>query len=152
MNFMRIVHLYQHPQYISSVAEWIYNEFWMDKPGFSPAFFENELKKAAKPDNLPISFLALFDDIPVGTVNFIENDDEDRKHLYPWLAALYVLPEYRKAGVGSALVGKVKAQAQLMGIKEFFLGTDNPKFYEKLGAEFFEQARSDLVIMRIKLN
>ncbi len=145
----QIADLFQHPDHIPLVAQWIYDEFWADKEAFTPEALAGLLRTATDPREVPLSLLAFDGDQPVGTVNLIENDDENRPHLRPWLAALYVLPECRNRGVGSQLVRALKGRADAMGIDNLYLGTDNPGFYERLGAQAHEQLAEDFCIMRL---
>jgi predicted N-acetyltransferase YhbS len=146
---IQIVHLFEHPQYVDQVANWIHAEFWADKQVHSPESLAAHLRSAIVPDAIPLSRLALVDGVPVGTVNLIENDDEKRSHLRPWLAALFVVPERRRQGVGSALVRDLQQCAAVLSIEMLYLGTDNPGFYARLGAEVEEQVTQEFVIMRL---
>jgi predicted N-acetyltransferase YhbS len=137
---IQIIDLFKKPEHISIVADWIYHEFWKDKPGYTPEFFQNLLNQANSNNKIPISLLALVNGLPAGTINLIENDDEKRLHLKPWLAALYVSPSFRNRGVGSMLVKSLLKTAKNLDIKKLYLGTDNPDFYERLGATKFERA------------
>jgi GNAT superfamily N-acetyltransferase len=151
MSTIAIYHLYETQQLIPEVAHWIYKEFWFDKPGFSPQFFEGLLRNAAQLDSIPLSLLAFVNEVPVGTINLIENDDEKRPHLRPWLAALYVKPEFRKQGVGSSLVNELLSNARRLGIQNLYLGTYNPNFYKKLGATIHEQINPKFAVMSFVL-
>jgi GNAT superfamily N-acetyltransferase len=52
----------------------------------------------------------------------------------PWLAAVFVVPEARKLGVGSALIDHVVNRSRELGYSEMFLYTDHQqKWYEKRG-------------------
>ena len=52
----------------------------------------------------------------------------------PWLAAVFVVPEARKLGVGSALINHVVNRSRELGYSEIFLYTDHQqKWYEKRG-------------------
>ena len=146
-----IDHLFDHPDHIRLVAGWIYDEFWKGKPGYSVETFESLLRQARDPDRVPRSILALVERQPAGTVNLVHTDSETRPDLHPWLAALVVVPEHRHRGVGAALVRELTRHAARLGFHELFLGTDIPRFYSRLGAEHFQQVRSDLCIMRFSL-
>ncbi|MDX2272067.1 MAG: GNAT family N-acetyltransferase [Cyanobacteriota bacterium] len=146
---LQIAHLFQHPQAIPQVADWIYQAFWADQPAYDPVFFEQRLAEAVDPHHLPLSLLALIEGIPVGTINLIANDDPNRPHLFPWLAALYVVPSHRRRGIGSTLVIHLQQVSHQLGFSEVYLGTDIPNFYRRLGAELSEQTRSGLSIMRL---
>lgn len=144
-----IVDLSTCPQHIPLVAQWIYNEFWADKQEHTTASLEERLQCAARCEGIPVSLLALVSGQPVGTVNLIECDDDRRTHLRPWLAALYVAPAYRYRGVGSSLVRAIQQKALSLGEAELYLGTDQPSFYEGLGATLHQQVTPQFCIMRI---
>jgi predicted N-acetyltransferase YhbS len=146
-----IEHLFAHQQFITLVAAWIYNEFWLNKPGYSVETFENLLRQANNSEHIPLSFVALQDGAPLGTINLIQCDSERRSHLFPWLAALYVDKPYRSRKVGSLLVTRLVAEASRLGYKELFLGTDIPEFYSRFNARIYEQFEDKLCIMRIDL-
>ena len=146
----QITDLFTHPQYVPLVAGWIHAEFWADKDVFTPTALADLLRLATLSDAIPLSLLAVVDGQPVGTVNLIENDDDRRAHLRPWLAALYVVPDHRRRGIGSALVRSLQRRAGRMGIGELYLGTDNPGFYTRFGAALHEQVVDDFCIMRIE--
>ena len=148
---LRIEHLFHHPERVRLVAGWIYDEFWTGKAGYSVGTFEGLLRDARDPDRIPLSLLALAEGAPAGTVNLIECDDPARPHLRPWLAALFVAPEFRGRGIGSALVRALDAEARRLGCKEMYLGTDIPDFYGPLGAAVHEQVTDTFCIMRIPL-
>jgi predicted N-acetyltransferase YhbS len=145
-------HLFHHPDRIPLVASWIYSEFWADKAGYSAAKFEALLRQASDPNAIPLSLLAFVDGQPTGTINLIENDDQRRPHLYPWLAALFVAPEYRRKRVGTALIEVLVREAKRLGFSKMFLGTDQPSYYARIGAQFHEQASETLCILRLPVN
>ena len=145
---IEIDHLFNHPRHIARVAGAIYDEFWADQNGYSAADLERLLGDANSDSSIPLSFVALALGEPVGTINLIDNDDEARTHLHPWLAALVVLEPHRGQGIGTALVERLLDAAARLGYSELYLGTDAPAFYARFGATIHEHARSDLVIMR----
>ncbi len=147
----QIDHLVYHPEHIRLVAGWIYREFWEGKAGYSVGTFETLLRQAGDPDHVPLSLLALAEGRPAGTVNLIHNDDPERPHLHPWLAALVVVPEFRHHGIGAALVRALAREARRLGFFELFLGTDIPAFYTRLGAQLHEQVTDVFCIMRLPL-
>jgi GNAT superfamily N-acetyltransferase len=52
----------------------------------------------------------------------------------PWLAAVFVIPEARKLGVGTALVNHVVGRSRELGYHEMFLYTDHQqRWYENSG-------------------
>jgi predicted N-acetyltransferase YhbS len=91
-------------------------------------------------------------DEAVGVVNLIDFDDPNPHVGSPWLAGLVVIPYWRGQGLGSLLVKTVLDDAIRLGKSEVFLGTDSPKFYEKLGANRYQQLRADFWLMHFKLS
>ena len=149
---MLITHLFTHPQLINAVANMIYNEFWANvEDGMSVADLVAHLKTATQPQQIPLSLIALVDGQLAGTVNLIENDDDKRAHLRPWLAAMVVRADLRGQGIGTALVNALLAEAPLMKIPTVYFGTDGPGFYTRLGAVKHEHVRDDFAIMKFEL-
>jgi len=142
-----IQHLFERPQYLHEVARLIHEEWWSDKPGYSVSTMAARLELAKGRDSIPLSLVAVRDDKPIGTVNLVENDNEERQDLTPWLAALLVVPEARGNGVGTALVRSLVKDAANLGIPTLYLGTDMPEYYAKLGANLFAEYADGYRIM-----
>ena len=108
------------------------------------------LRLAVAADAIPLSRLAMVDGVPVGTVNLIENDDEEQEAPAALVGGgIYVVPERRRQGVGSALVRDLRQCAATLGIRTLYLGTDNPGFYGHLGAMIHEQVTREFAIMQL---
>ena len=79
-----------------------------------------------------------------------------RPDLSPWLAAVYVAPEFRHNGIGSKLVRAVMQEAVVLGLDRIYLFTPNKiNFYNRLGWQFFEHAvyrGEEVVIMQHQVN
>jgi len=63
--------------------------------------------------------------------------------LTPWLAMLFVAPEYRDEGIGAALIRVVLGRTQALGFSRLNLYTsgDLPRYYEKLGWSIDERVQ-----------
>ena len=131
---VEITHLFECPEHLEAVATLIHEEWWTDKPGHSVATMKTRLAQANDIDAIPLSLVALRDGRPVGTVNLVENDNEERPDLTPWLAALLVVPECRGMGFGTRLVRALLVEAARLGIPRVYLGTDITDYYARLGA------------------
>lgn len=150
--------LHRHPHLRAAVAQLIYDEFWTHDPNASPSWMAGRLAQAVDHRRLPLSFVALASGptpthaarpgAMVGTINLIDNDDDKRPHLWPWLAALAVVPACRGHGVGSQLVRTLLAAAAGLNIDTVYFGTDGPGFYRRLGAVPHEQVTPTFCIMR----
>jgi len=145
-----ITRLFGHPHHVDQVAALNHAEFWTDQNIHTHESLAALLRQAATPDASPLSRIALVDGAPVGTVKLVENDDEKRIRLRPWLAALVVDPEHRHRGIGSALVRDLQQFAANLGIDTLCLGTDNPGFYARLGAQVHEHVNDDFAIMQLQ--
>ncbi len=59
--------------------------------------------------------------------------------LTPWLAAVYVLPEFRRRGIGGQLVRAIEAAAIRLQLERLYLFTpDQEAFYARLGWSVLE--------------
>lgn len=149
---LKITHLFHQPQLIESVAQMIYNEFWVDVvDGMSLDDLVAHLRTATDADHIPLCLIALQDEELVGTVNLIENDDAARSHLRAWLAAMVVREDQRGSGIGTKLVNALLTEARWMHIPTLYFGTDGPGFYERIGAIQHEKVRADFCIMKFEL-
>ena len=80
------------------------------------------------------ALLAEVDGQPAGSCLFVREEIDPKHDLTPWLAALYVAPEYRKRGIASALVRAVEQHARGVGCKQLYLYTITAELlYAKLG-------------------
>jgi predicted N-acetyltransferase YhbS len=147
---VEIKHLCDCPEHLGTVARWIHEEWWSDKPGHTVETMAARLGEASDQNAVPLSLVALFAGNPVGTVNLVANDNEERPDLTPWLAALLVVPEHRGQGVGSKLVRALVKEAARLRVPHLFLGTDIPDYYARLGAEMYEEFPDDYCIMVMK--
>lgn len=85
--------------------------------------------------NLPITFVALEGDLPVGMCSLRENDGI-RPNLTPWLGSLVVDPKYQKQGIGKMLISVTVEKAKQLGFKKVYLFAFDPiilEYYKSLG-------------------
>jgi GNAT superfamily N-acetyltransferase len=151
---MRIGYLADHPRWIRTIAEWHTRE-WGDVPPLATvadrvAKFRHHLHR----DRIPLTVVALDGDTLLGSASLVEEDFPGRADLKPWLASVFVSPEHRRRGVGSALVRHVVGCARELGVPELFLFTWNQeKLYSGLGWRVVERTRlgeRDVAIMTIE--
>jgi predicted N-acetyltransferase YhbS len=146
-----ISHLHEHAWHRAAVATLIHEEFWTAVPGASAERMAARLAEADSADRIPLALVALHEGQPIGAINLVDNDDEDRPEWFPWLAGLVVAEPWRGRGVGSALVRALIQDARRLGIPRMYFGTDGPGFYLRLGAVVQEQVRDDFWFMRFDL-
>lgn len=85
-------------------------------------------------DFIPSTWFAEDNATLLGSAAIIESDMETHPTLTPWMASVFVAPEHRGKGVGSALVKHVVASAREAGHNAIYLFTpDQEALYTKLG-------------------
>lgn len=85
--------------------------------------------------SLPITFVALDGDVPVGMCSLRENDGI-RPDLTPWLGSLVVDPKYQKQGIGKMLADTTVLKVKELGFEKLYLFAFDPTipdYYERLG-------------------
>jgi predicted N-acetyltransferase YhbS len=101
------------------------------------ASFEQELRSLelfASDQSHGVALVAKADGEPVGTCLLAESEIEPNHDLSPWLAGLFVVPEYRGKGVGAALVRAIEDQARQRELSRVYLYTTHAVgFYKRLG-------------------
>jgi predicted N-acetyltransferase YhbS len=144
--------LSRHPQHLAFVAALVYREFWAEVPdGMTEADLADAFGGRAPPGRVLVSLIALQGDQPLGCVHLIDNDDPSLPDLYPWMAAMVVVPQRRGQGIGSMLVRALMREAKSMGFERLWFGTDGPGFYERLGAVKHLDKGRDFWIMQLPL-
>jgi GNAT superfamily N-acetyltransferase len=138
---MHIESIAARPDLIETVARWQFDEWGQLEPGDSLAARRGELSaQVSKPGSIPHTFVALDGDEPIGSASVVAQDGEvvraspRQRDLTPWLASVYVRPQWRGRGVATALAGHVMAQVAAMGVMRLYLFTaDAQKLYERVG-------------------
>lgn len=115
------------------IARWRYDAFFAEDGG---TFEESRDALRAWMQGLGYEtvLLAEVDGQPAGSCLFVREEIDPKHDLTPWLAALYVAPEFRKLGVASALVWEIEQHARDVGCRELYLYTVTAEpLYSKLG-------------------
>ncbi len=86
-----------------------------------------------------------------GCALLVRNELDAAHDLTPWLAGLVVSREFRRRGIGAALVNAAEMRAAGAGIRTLYLYTwDAREFYASLGwrpVEAFEEAGGPVMLM-----
>jgi GNAT superfamily N-acetyltransferase len=134
-----IAYLADYPNYLLIVAGWIFDEWGWEMPGSTLESIQTKFSLQLNRERIPLTMLALVESQPVGTTSISFHDMDTRMDLSPWLAAVYVLPEFRGRGVGSQLVRGIEAAATRLQLERLYLFTPNREsFYAHLGWSVLE--------------
>lgn len=138
---IKIDYLKNHPEYVTLCAQWAFNEWGHYRPDLTLQTFIESSEKFLNDAHLPLTLLAFDGDTPVGMCSLAETRGL-LPGLSPWLASLYVLPEYRNRKIGALLEKAICDKARSMGFVKIYLFTSNPKnvsWYEKNGWRFLSK-------------
>lgn len=138
---MRIEYLADNKELVPILAQYNYEQ-WGKTAWKNVDEVINAYSETANKDKIPLTVVALDDDNRLlGFASLIKNDMETRQDLSPWLAALYVLKEHRKKGVGSALIKRIIVEATSLKIPRVYLFTDDHRanYYSKQGWKLIEK-------------
>jgi len=136
---IEIAYLRDHPEYIDTIAKWLFTEWGQYKPNTTLDTVAARLRRYLNRDNIPITIIALAGGTVVGTATLRQSDLKERRDLRPWMASVYVDRNYRNKGVGSALVLSIERIATSLGFRRIHLYTpDRQSFYGRLSWSVLE--------------
>ena len=130
---IRILPLFEVPEHSELITDWLFSGFGSEN---SRDFFASIVNSSLRPEGLPVTFVALLDDKPVGTVGLWRCDLISRQDLYPWLAALYIDESQRGCGLGAQLQHHVEAFSRRTGFRELYLYATFANYYERFGWQY----------------
>jgi len=114
-------------------ARWRYDAFFADG-GDSYEASRDALFAFLDNQGYEIALLAECDGTPAGMCLFVRDEIDPMHEVTPWLAALYVAPEFRGRAIGSALVRAIEDHARKTGAATLHLYTlEAEPFYARLG-------------------
>ncbi len=141
---VEIVRLKPNSPELQICAQWRYDAF-LKSYGYSLLESGAQLTRlATQPDEYETALIALVDGRLAGICLLVLQEFEALHDVSPWLASLYVAPEFRKRGVARKLVGAIEDQAREHGVARLHLYTgDAENFYLKCGWSLAEQGVAD---------
>ena len=152
---MKILNLAAAPEHIPTIAAWHHAQWGYLNPGTTVETRIQKMQRYLKGHAVPAMYICVDGDQLVGTAALVESDMDSHPELSPWLASVYVNPDYRNRGVGAALVRHVVSKAKAQGFCPLYLFTpDQKNFYQSLGWEFMEQESyrgGEATLMKITL-
>jgi len=134
---MDIRHLTADPALVRTLSEW-HQAQWGH---LSDRTTEDRIAEFAEHGTaIPQTQVAFREGRPVGTASLLVQDMDILPELTPWLGSVYVLPELRRQGIGTALVQAVVAEAARLQVPTLYLFTeDRAPFYAAMGWQTLEE-------------
>ena len=132
-------------------AEWRHRAF-LAEDGFSIVDAQHQLEELVSRQGFEAAFVAEAGGVPAGTCLFVEEEIDPRHDVSPWLAGLYVAPEFRNRSIGCQLVEAVEAHAREAGCTRIYLyASDAEAYYAAIRwqvVERFDWDGDPFVLMR----
>jgi N-acetylglutamate synthase-like GNAT family acetyltransferase len=143
-------------EHMETINRWLYNQWgYHDSDGSEEKWLIDRKDKLNNSKLLPIIFIALEEETPIGTASIVKSDMKTHPELEPWLANVYVKEDKRGNGFGTKLVKRGLKESKLNNFKKLYLFTpDKKKFYQKIGWKLYkhEEYRNEMVeIMKYSL-
>jgi GNAT superfamily N-acetyltransferase len=152
---MKIEYLADNLALVPIIARLHHEEWGYFNPGDSVEKRIANLQTHLGKKQIPTTFVSLFGGILLGSASLMAHDMDTRMDLSPWLASLYVLPENRGQGIGTALVQRVIEEAKELSVETLYLFTPDRKgFFASLGwseIEHTEYREQKVVIMALHI-
>ena len=141
---MSIADLRDCPEFQPLLADRIWRAWWQPR-GTPLALIESRVADNLGSGPIPTAFVAHEGGRFLGTASAIAADMAERPRYTPWVAAVWVEPEARGAGLGAALVRHAAAAIFQMGCRRAYLSAapHRRSFYEGLGWKVLEDGIGD---------
>ena len=134
-----IQHLGQLPEAIPIVAQWHQDEWYQISPDLTTNLRISLYKSYSCDNSIPFSLIATINNKPVGSASVVTSDMETHSHLSPWLASVFVHPEFRCNGIATQLIENCIARLKTHDFEMLYLFTpDQLSFYQKRGWQKME--------------
>ncbi len=128
MFSFKVASLAEHPQHWQTAAEWSFAAWHHEFPSDTvQTYLDQYALAASKPEKLIEIYAAIDNQENLLGVATLVDDDElpNAPELGPWLAAVFVAPDARLFGVGSALVERVVGRTRELGYSTLYLYTEH---------------------------
>ncbi|MDD2331295.1 MAG: GNAT family N-acetyltransferase [Candidatus Cloacimonetes bacterium] len=133
---MIIINVWDYSPGIEAASRYIHS-LWGREENYN--FYHDAISHSANDENaLPRFYLMMDEDKICGCYALLTNDLISRQDLLPWLACLYIEPEFRGRKLGSVLLNHGVQEADRLGYKKVYLTTDHDSYYERYGWQRME--------------
>jgi N-acetylglutamate synthase-like GNAT family acetyltransferase len=137
---MTIDYLADHPHFVPTLARWQHEEWGYIRPGDSVEARTTRIDAGCERDRIPLTVVAIEDGEVRGSASLIHSDMDTRPELSPWLASVFVAPQFRRRGIGAQLVRRIMSEAGKLEVPLLYLYTvHSEKLYAALGWTVMER-------------
>ena len=148
---MTIELLADHLEAVPTIARWQHSEWGNLREGDTLAARTARLEAQIGRDSIPLVVVALDGQEVLGSASLVANDMKTRPELTPWLAGVFVAPQYRRRGIAGELVRRIVTEAARLEVPLLYLYTVHSEaLYARLGWTVQERTnylQHDVVIM-----
>jgi len=125
----------------------------------TPQYFRERHITPAFQDEFPFVFIAFYNGVHAGEILLvIEKEGYCGIKNQPWITALYVKPEFRRRGIGQALVQTTQEKCREYAFPSLYLDTASSAGYydklggwERIGEGWWEVGDRSVVVMKCNL-
>ena len=138
---LRIELLADHPTQVMRLGQWMHQEWPM--PGRSVADRAALFMMCMNRGQVPMTFVAMAEGEPAGTVSLLDRSVASHEHLHPWVASLYVGRQWRNGGLATRLVETAAAAARRLGVATIYIGVAGRarQHYEQQGWRYLGEGQ-----------
>ncbi len=130
----KFVYLADRPELIPTLANWFYIEWGKNFLDLTQATIEGKLRERLNRERVPLVLVLLRADSPIASASLKLQEMETHPQYLHWLGSVFVLPEFRGAGIGTHLVKYAVDKAKRIEVDDLYLYTrKREQFYTRLG-------------------
>ena len=146
--------LASYPQFVPTVAEWIFNEWGHRDPDISLETTIQLVKSRLSAKSPPLAMIGLLKGEPIACSSILIRELDPFPQYTYWLASVFVLSDFRNQGIGSAVVELSSQIGVSLGLRDLYLYTHSHEdFYTNLGFMPIErpvyQGRTIVIMRRV---
>jgi GNAT superfamily N-acetyltransferase len=129
MIMIQIFDIREKPELLKDAIDYFWNQ-WGSESNYN--FYRDCIERSTETESdVPRFYIAIEDNKTIGSYALLRSDLNSRQDLFPWLACLYVEPEYRGKNIGAQLQNHAINQVRLKGYEKLYLCTDLTDYYER---------------------
>jgi GNAT superfamily N-acetyltransferase len=131
---MQVSHVKYFQHWIPIISKWIHEEWAYVHPRKSLQDIQRTLVGRTHERELPVTLVAHDERGVLGTASLVAEGIDLVAELTPWISSVYVHPDYRGQGIGSALAAAIEDIARELGYRRLHLFNPVSRgVFEKLG-------------------